>query len=598
MTAGPVSIFGLLTTMRIDLIASVLPLAVILASASDAQLCSVREYGWTNAVGGEGKDDPLRIVSDPSGRVYVTGAFLEKVDFRPDKKRDYHKNKGDYALFLSSYEYDGGYRWTVSLSNRGGYIHGLALALSPANHIVVGGRFRGKVDFRAGPGRDVMKAHSDGSDAFVALYDDDGTYGWARAFRGPGHASSRAVAVDGLGNILVAGDFSKWTDFDPGRRKDIQRTDGNGSVFVSKLSPQGSYVWSRSLPGDSTDFGEGIATGPDGEVVSVGMFSGETDFDPGEGRDLRRTAGETDVFAINLDTEGHREWVYTIGGIGYDFVRDVTIDHDGNIYIVGGFHFTVEFDPDGGGESREAESLDAYIVKLSPSGEVVWVRVLTGPGVEAAHGIALRPDGLLAISGTFTESADFDPSAGVDWRTSRGAYDAFVVFLTADGHYIGADTFGGTDRSGETARTITFDPDGSPIMAGTFDSSDCDFDPTSGVDLRVGTNDDSDIFTTKLYCGSCKYVERHTILLPEKRTLKGEVRALVPGGRVTVECTPTDPPGEPVETPVRIKDDNTGKYTLTKLDKGEYACAIIEVRDADGKVVCDQPAGRRRVSVK
>jgi len=560
--------------------------------------CIVREYGWTNAVGGEDYDILWGVVSDTSGRVYVTGAFHDTVDFRPDKRRDRHTNRGDDALFLSSYDGDGRYRWTISLSKGGASIGGAGLALSPTGDILVTGGIEGKVDFRPGPGRSTVKSYDDADDAFVALYNDKGVHRWTRVFRGPGSDVGRAVAVDRWGHILVTGNYSEWTDFDPGPGEDIQRTEGNTSAFVTRLTPDGSLAWARTFPGDWTDFGQGIAAGPEGEAVAVGTFSGETDFDPSEGRDLRRTAGESDVFAVKLNAQGDREWAYTIGGVYYDFVHDVAIDEDGNAYLVGSFFSTVDFDPEGGGDVREADDFDAFLVKLAADGSVVWVRVVTGPGSASAHGVALRADGALAVSGSFSGVADFDPGEGVDERTAKKPWgDVFVVFLTTEGDYVGVDVMGGTDS--ETGRSVSFDPEGNLLVAGTFRSLDCDFDPTTGVDIRSATTDDDpDVFTTKLYCGSCQYVERHTIVLPEKRTLKGEVRALVPGGRVTVECTPTDPPGEPVETPVRIKDDNTGKYTLTKLDKGEYACAITEVRDADGKVVCDEPAGKRTVTVK
>ncbi|RJP32822.1 MAG: hypothetical protein C4547_13025, partial [Phycisphaerales bacterium] len=61
---------------------------------------------------------------------------------------------------------------------------------------------------------------------------------------------------------------------------------------------------------------------------------------------------------------------------------------------------------------------------------------------------------------------------------------------------------------------------------------------------------------------------------------------------------PTDPPGEPIQARVDIDDQNMGNYKLKKLKKGQYPCAITDVRDADGKSVCDHPAGKRVVSVK
>ena len=80
------------------------------------------------------------------------------------------------------------------------------------------GSFSGPADFDPGPG--VVELSSLGeNDVFVCKYDPDGALIWARSAEGGGLGEEigRDIAVDGEGNVFVAGEFSDGAvDFDPG----------------------------------------------------------------------------------------------------------------------------------------------------------------------------------------------------------------------------------------------------------------------------------------------------------------------------------------------------------------------------------------------
>ncbi len=117
--------------------------------------------------------------------------------------------------------------------------------------------------------------------------------------------------------------------------------------------------------------------------------------------------------------------------------------------------------------------------------------------------------------------------------------------------------------------------------------------PQSGVDER-SSNGSNDFFITKHYCGHCEFIERHTVVGKRGKIISA-VRALAPGGKVTVECTG---PGDPVRKSAKISDDNTATLKFKNLPQGAYQCLITKLPDPGGEVLCDEPTGRRRVKVK
>ncbi|MBK8845595.1 MAG: hypothetical protein IPO27_03135 [Bacteroidetes bacterium] len=100
-------------------------------------------------------------------------------------------------------------------------------------------------------------------------------------------------------------------------------------------------------------------------------------------------------------------------------VAAITADASGNVYITGMFNGTIDFNPDAGTfnvstiNSREA----MYILKLSSSGTFEWAKtiVLTGLSLLPCRVTAITVDAASNVytTGSFNESVDFDPGAGI-----------------------------------------------------------------------------------------------------------------------------------------------------------------------------------------
>ena len=73
------------------------------------------------------------------------------------------------------------------------------------------------------------------------------------------------------------------------------------------------------------------------------------------------------AFSITCNAQTY-QWAFNIGGTGYDWLSGIAIDlaGDGNVYITGHFHETVDFDPGEGTANLTAKFYgDIFVAKYS-----------------------------------------------------------------------------------------------------------------------------------------------------------------------------------------------------------------------------------------
>jgi hypothetical protein len=153
-----------------------------------------------------------------------------------------------------------------------------------------------------------------------------------------------------------------------------------------------------------------------------------------------------------------------IGGTGSEIIKHINVEYGGR-QVVGTFTGTCDFAP---GKSQylmtSRGGTDVFVAAYSESGALLWARQLGGTGDDEAGGIIRTSNGLV-ITGGFTGTADFNPTAGVDLRTSNGKEDAFVWSLSINGKLNWARTAGGIGN--DVANDVGY-VSGSVVVVGSF----------------------------------------------------------------------------------------------------------------------------------
>ena len=151
-----------------------------------------------------------------------------------------------------------------------------------------------------------------------------------------------------------------------------------------------------------------------------------------------------------------------LGGTGLeDSARAVAVDKQGNIYVAGGTR-SLDF-PTTTGVVQEKFSrggtslgtngeMDAFITKLSPTGEIIWSTYLGGPNYDRIYSIRTDDDGFIYVAGRAGEGFPTTPEtlqpkfAGDNHLINRGygKQDGFVAKLSNDGTKLLWSTYFGT----------------------------------------------------------------------------------------------------------------------------------------------------------
>jgi hypothetical protein len=303
----------------------------------------------------------------------------------------------------------------------------------------------------------------------------------------------------------VVGSFFGTADFDPTAGQDLHTaTPVSRDIFVTKLGPDGSYLWTGTMGGTGYDRGTGVDVDSDGNIFVTGTFRGTADFDPGPGVDEHTMIPPyEDVFITKLHPDGSYAWTRTYDpGLGVQG-GPIAVDADGAAVITGAFMGTIDFDPTDGVDLRSSlgDSEDVFVTKVHGDGAYAWTYTVGGPAIDRGRGVALDASGNVFVTGEFWETVDFDPGTALDVRTSTGADDVFVTGLTQDGAYEWTRAFGGV--SNDWGKHLGVDGQGAAIVTGSFSTweSVVDLDPGCEVDeYHTHVDGAVDTFITKLIC--------------------------------------------------------------------------------------------------
>jgi len=327
--------------------------------------------------------------------------------------------------------------------------------------------------------------------------------GWARTWGGEYWAIGWGVTADGLGNVYITGYFGGTVDFDPGPGVDEHSWNGEGDAFLSKFDASGKFQWARTWGGEEWDQGYGVATDSMGNVYVTGFFHYIVDFDPGPGVDEHASNGGRDVFLSKFDSEGTFQWARTWGGESWDEGEGVATDSLGNVYLVGCFMGTVDFDPGPGSEEHSAHgATNVFLSKFDSSGEFHGARTWGGKGDitgygDMAYGVTVDDLESVYVAGVFRGTVDFDPGPGIEERTAGWDWggDRFLSKFNPAGEFQWVRAWDGDNDAEYESAGVAADAIGNVYVAGCFEGT-VDFDPGPGIDEH-GSNGYEDAVLSK-----------------------------------------------------------------------------------------------------
>lgn len=359
-----------------------------------AKLRSTGELQWNTFMGSSRNDSGYAITVDGEGNIYVAG--------RSESSWGIPKNchAGDFDAFAAKLNSNGELQWNTFIGSSD-YDCGYAVAVDPEMNVYVGGE-SGDIW-----GVSPVNGHGGGIDAFAAKLSSSGELQW-NTFMGSSDADSlRAIAVDGSGNVYMAGySFAAWG-------RPVSAYSRNFDAFVVKLDCSGALLWNTFMGSFGHDYAHAITVDGSGNIY----VSGESD--ASWGRPLKAHAGNFDAFAAKLDNNGMLQWNTFMGSFSNDYGRAIAVDGEGNVYMAGRSKAAW-----GSAMNPHAGGYDAFAAELSNGGAFLWNTFMGSSNVDYGYGIAVDGSGSVLVAG------ESEVNWGGPVKFHAGGYDGFVTRIS------------------------------------------------------------------------------------------------------------------------------------------------------------------------
>jgi hypothetical protein len=414
---------------------------------------------YSTLLGGASSDAATALAVDAAGAAYVAG-FTASYDF-PTANPAQNFDAGGNDAFVAKLNASGnGLIYCTYLGGRADdRAYGIAVDASGSVYLT------GSTTSSNFPVRGAIQTKLAGAkNAFVAKLNPAGnTLVFSTYLGGSGSDLGNGIAVDGSGNVYVAGDTSS-PNFPASGFQNTNR--GSQDAFVSKLSGDGSHLlYSSYLGGAGDDHAAALAVDAGGSAYVTGSTY-SSNF-PVAAAWQGSLGGGQDAFVARLGVTGSTLVFSTfVGGSGGalglpEAGQGIALDGQGNAYIAG-VTSSANFPLLNPLQSSLRGATDAFVVKLNASGVPSYSTYLGGTGADAANAIAVDAGGSAYIVGQ-TFSSDL-AVVNAYQATYGGDYDAFVAKVSTGDALLSLSYLGG--GGSDTATAVALDASANIYIAG------------------------------------------------------------------------------------------------------------------------------------
>jgi hypothetical protein len=391
---------------------------MVLKIEPDGDLIWAKQMGTGNA----GHAYGCSIAVDNNMNVITTGYFYGRVDFDPGPGT-FNLTCTSNDVFIQKLDANGNFIWAKQIIGTEAKI-AYSLATDASGNIYASGYFKGTVDFNPDSKLKYNLTSYGDYDAFVLKLNGNGAFVWAKQIGGTAQDLCYSIALDPSGFLYTTGYFSGTADFNPGTGTYNMTSAGSSDAYILKLDLNGNFIWAKQLGGPYVDCGDEIALDSNGNVYITGYFYSTSDFDPGTGTSYLTSNGHADSFTYKSDSNGNFLWVTQTGGQDWDYGLTMALDGSGNIFTVGYFGLTADFNPGGNGtfDMTNSGAQDMFVQKLNPAG-----------GDDCAVPSALAADNI-------TEN-----TADLSWNEVTGSTGYYVRYREIAAEWIVSEIADGTN---------------------------------------------------------------------------------------------------------------------------------------------------------
>jgi hypothetical protein len=313
-----------------------------------------------------------------------------------------------FWAFTSTAQYDAPSWYYIVDAFNDADISDVEMDSSGNTYVVV--NYQGALNLEGNNGRPLsVGEHNAGA---LLKLDRQGKLVWCRGIDSAFDNRIRDLCIGADGSLYFTGFADGEVKF-PGKSKDLffgRKKEQNEyhqpqAIYVAKYSKDGEPIWINFW---TTAWGEGtnVAVNSKGEVAwsyyhNAELMSGDKMID---GFEYKR-GYESKVSIAFLAADGQLKHIKHLGGFSTNYnnmAPKLKYDQKDHLYCIGKFKQSVLLtENDSLVNDGYYDSLDAFIAKYSPNGELEWVRQFGGENVQQIHDVEIAPDGSVYGAGEY-----------------------------------------------------------------------------------------------------------------------------------------------------------------------------------------------------
>jgi beta-propeller repeat-containing protein len=243
-----------------------------------------------------------------------------------------------------------------------------------------------------------------------------------------------------------------------------------------------SLLYSGYIGGTGTEEGRGIDVNSQGIIAATG-YTDSVNLPVKNPLQATYGGGNLDVWVAAVNKTGELRYLTYLGGSMKDLSYDLSIDNNGDIYLVGGTNsddFPTKIGPY---LTHNSGSFDGFITKLNSDGTLNYSGFLGGSGFDSIRGNSVDDTGAHYVIGrSATDDGSFPTEVGPKLSHSGGGSDVFVAKVNPMGDDILFAGFIGGDKI-DYGREILTDDLGLVYVTGWTNSDQSTFPVLYGPDV-------------------------------------------------------------------------------------------------------------------
>jgi hypothetical protein len=339
---------------------------------------------WVKQIGVKG----YCLKTDEDANFYITGSFENTVVFDDVSIT----SRGQTDIYVSKYSPDGNLIW-VKTAGGERYDEGFSLTTNSTGENIYVTGFMNDATFE-----DTIIT---GYPFFIANYDSSGSLKWAQSLRTGGGGGASSIAADSRGQLYLTGSAY-------GLILPDSLGFSNSNFFIIKFDKSGNLIWIKGTHGISNSLAvqpaqAGITCDINNNVYVAGSIqSGEIKFDSTH---ILIPEGILNLFVVKYDSIGNVILAIQSKGSGQAYPISIAVDTANNIYLTGCFEGLAKF---GDITLESIGSFDIFTVKYNENGDVVWIRQAGSTNYDSGRNIKVDKDGNVYVIGINSLSAGFN----------------------------------------------------------------------------------------------------------------------------------------------------------------------------------------------